>query len=222
MCSLTFIFQRFVSRSCFGLSFKEEGVELTRFSVQQTTLLNAKQFKQVRMTATQAAGAMHDGAKRRLVADAADGDAPSEWEQVSAVSAPSYAGKVRMDDTLLEEALVAALDASPVIGAASQLEKEDDNELPVDLPPGVDSLSQWGRTMMSFGQYKGKYCYHEIASGASFWDYKKWVRTHVKPGSSKGAALDFAAYLRAYDKEHGCSQLPVFPGTSIPRQYKKD
>ncbi|CAK9058881.1 unnamed protein product [Durusdinium trenchii] len=165
--------------------------------------------------ALQSAGAMHDGSKRRWVAEP---EAASEWEQVNTESAPSYAGKVRMDDTLFEEALVAALDASPVIGAASQ--KEADNDLPVDLPPGVDSLTQWGRTMMSFGQYKGKYCYHEIASGASFWDYKKWVRTHIKPGASKGAALDFASYLRAYDKEHGRSQLPVFPGTSIPRQFK--
>ena len=42
MCSLTFIFQRFVSRSCFGLSFKEEGVELTSFPVQQTTFVERK------------------------------------------------------------------------------------------------------------------------------------------------------------------------------------
>ena len=140
-------------------------------------------------SALQAAGAMHDGSKRRLVADS---EPVSEWEQVNAESAPTYAGKVRLDDTAFEEALVAALDASPVIGAASQLEKEADSELPVDLPPGVD---------------KGKHC---------FWDYKKWVRTHIKPGTSKGAALDFAAYLRAYGKEHGRSQLPVFPGTSIP------
>ena len=75
--------------------------------------------------------------------------------------------------------------------------------------------------MVSFGQYKNKHSYFEIASDAGFWDYKKWVRSHIKPGTSKGAALDFASYLCAYDREHGRSQLQVFPGTSIPRQYKK-
>ena len=170
----------------------------------------------------QSAGAMHDGAKRRLVADAADGDAPSGWEQVDAEDQPTYSGysgKVRTDDTVFEEALIAALDASPVIGAAAN-QLQANNDASVELPPGVDTLSQWGKTLVSFGQYKGKYSYYEIASGSSFWDYKKWVRTHIKPGTSKGAALDFAAYLRAYDKEHGRSQLPVFPGTSIPRQFK--
>ena len=72
-------------------------------------------------SALQAAGATHDGSKRRLVADS---EPASEWEQVNAESAPTYAGKVRMDDTAFEEALVAALDAFAVIGAASQLEKE--------------------------------------------------------------------------------------------------
>ena len=167
--------------------------------------------------ALQSAGAMHDGSKRRLVSDA---DTPSEWEQVNTEGTSAYTSKVRMDDTAFEEALVAALDASPVIGAASQLVEAE--ELSVDLPPGVESLEQWGRTLVSFGQYKNKHSYYEIASDASFWDYKKWVRSHIKPGTSKGAALDFASYLRAYDREHGRSQLPVFPGTSIPRQYKKD
>ena len=75
----------------------------------------------------QSAGAMHDGSKRRLVADAADGDAPSGWEQVDAGDQPTYGGRIRTDDTVLEEALIAALDASPVIGAAaSQLEADND------------------------------------------------------------------------------------------------
>ncbi|CAK8989298.1 unnamed protein product [Durusdinium trenchii] len=142
------------------------------------------------------AGAMHDGSKRRLVADS---ETSAEWEQVDA-SGPSssYAGRVRPDDTALEEAIIAALDASPVIGAAAAQE-------------------------VSFGQYKAKYSYQEVATDKTLWDYRKWVRTHINQRTSKGAALDFAKYLKAHDARHGqVKQMPVIPGTAIPRQFKED
>jgi len=162
-------------------------------------------------------GAMHDGSKRRL---SVESEGPAGWEQVDASDpAPSYAGRVRKDDTALEEAIIAALDAS----AAAAQEAADESQGPVDLPQGIDSLEMWGKTMVSFGQYKGKYSYQEVATDKTLWDYRKWVRTHINQRTSKGAALDFAKYLKAHDARHGqVKQMPVIPGTAIPRQFKED
>ena len=153
-------------------------------------------------------GAMHDGAKRRLTADTPA--TSSDWEKLE----PTYVGEVIVENDT-EEALVAALDASTV-GAGGDVHLG-----PVDLPQGIDSLEMWGKTMMSFGQYKGKYSYIEVATDKSLWDYRKWVRSHINQRTSKGAPLDFASYLRAYDARHGpTKQLPVIPGTSIARTFK--
>ena len=167
------------------------------------------------------AGAMRDGSKRRLVADS---ETSAEWEQVDASGpASSYAGRVRPDDTALEEAIIAALDASPVIGAAAAQEAADDSQGPVDLPQGIDSLEMWGKTMISFGQYKGKYSYIEVATDKSLWDYRKWVRSHINQRTSKGAPLDFSRYLKAYDARRGATkQVPLIPGTSIARTFKEE
>ena len=166
-------------------------------------------------------GAMHDGSKRRL---SVESEGPAGWEQVDASDpAPSYAGRVRKDDTALEEAIIAALDASPVIGAAAAQEAADDSQGPVDLPQGIDSLEMWGKTMISFGQYKGKYSYIEVATDKSLWDYRKWVRSHINQRTSKGAPLDFSRYLKAYDARHGATkQVPLIPGTSIARTFKEE
>ena len=87
-------------------------------------------------------GAMHDGAKRRLTADTPA--TSSDWEKLE----PTYVGEVIVENDT-DEALVAALDASTV-GAGGDVHLG-----PVDLPQGIDSLEMWGKTMMSFGQYKG-------------------------------------------------------------------
>ena len=65
--------------------------------------------------------------------------------------------------------------------------------------------------------------YQEVATDKTLWDYRKWVRTHINQRTSKGAALDFAKYLKAHDARHGqVKQMPVIPGTEIPRQFKED
>ena len=113
--------------------------------------------------------------------------------------------------------MLPALDASAV-GAGG-----DERPGPVDLPQGIESLEMWGKTLISFGQYKGKYSYYEVATDKSLWDYRKWVRSHINQRTSKGAPLDFAMYLRAHDARHGpAKQLPVIPGTSIARTFKEE
>ena len=96
--------------------------------------------------------------------------------------------------------------------AAAANEAADECQGPVDLPQGIDSLDMWGKTMISFGQYKGKYSCQEVATDKTLWDYRKWVRTHINQRTGKGAALDVAKYLKAHDARHGqVKQMPVIP-----------
>jgi len=80
------------------------------------------------------------------------------------------------------------------------------------LPPGVKSVTEWGKTRTTFGtRYKGK-SYSEAAADDG---YVKWMHAHI--GQCGAAARDFVAYLTASGK--GLETGDFIPGTSSRRCF---
>lgn len=97
---------------------------------------------------------------------------------------------------------------------------------PICLPPGVDSVTSWGRSIIQFGKFMSKkgsheYSYKEIYDSEQEEDvrYVRWVKGQVD--SAAGHLLDFANYIHVRDFQRDPKgQLPVIPGTSTVRRIK--
>eukprot|EP00435_Cladocopium_sp_Y103_P048346 s728_g14.t1 len=97
---------------------------------------------------------------------------------------------------------------------------------PICLPPGVDSVASWGRSIIQFGKFMSKkgaheFTYKEIYDSDQEDDarYVRWVKGHVESGT--GHLLDFAQYIVVRDCQRDPSgQMPVIPGTSVCRRFK--
>lgn len=89
----------------------------------------------------------------------------------------------------------------------------------IELPSGVESLAQWGQTLVSFGKYKGMLSYHELMTSNSegMESYRQFLYSHAKSGSA--GLKDVVNYMRA----HGgaSNDMPKIPGSQMPRTYKK-
>eukprot|EP00435_Cladocopium_sp_Y103_P061985 s2072_g23.t1 len=91
-----------------------------------------------------------------------------------------------------------------------------------NLPPGVKSISEWGRNMVSFGKFMNKRSYLSLHQSHSDEDvsYKKWLMCHYAKGSHQ--LRDLVEYLMAVQDEvavdAGKSQQILIPGTNIPRR----
>eukprot|EP00435_Cladocopium_sp_Y103_P059146 s252_g21.t1 len=67
----------------------------------------------------------------------------------------------------------------------------------VTLPEGVNSMDEWGCSMVSFGKFKGRKSYREILQDDSedMVSYKKYLYDHYGHGSSQ--LRDLTAFLMA-------------------------
>lgn len=66
----------------------------------------------------------------------------------------------------------------------------------ITLPPGVDSLEDWGTAIMETPKYKGKdLSYEELVADSSHSSYLKWTLDHGKEHG--GRCVDFRNYLIA-------------------------
>lgn len=89
----------------------------------------------------------------------------------------------------------------------------------IDLPAGVESLEQWGKTVRTMPKVKKEApTYHEIATWESYEEYRDWVLSH---GTSKGpVCLDLHNYLRAC----GCAATITgekYPDSNVVRKYRE-
>ena len=91
-----------------------------------------------------------------------------------------------------------------------------------NLPPGVPTLKDWGRTKVSFGKFMNKRTYLSLHQSNTEEDrsYKKWLSAHFANGSAH--LKDLVNYLMAMgdsmvvDCKDG-SQTVLIPGTDVPR-----
>ena len=89
----------------------------------------------------------------------------------------------------------------------------------IKLPPGINSLEMWGRTVLEFGKYISKgWTYAEIldSSDKEVQNYVKWCRGQVD--NAEGLLKDFCLYVVAV--AHPNHQGPIVPGTSYVRKIR--
>ena len=94
----------------------------------------------------------------------------------------------------------------------------------ITLPPGVDTLATWGKTLIEFGKFASKdldYNTLVAANDKESVSYRKWCKSQVD--AAEGRLKDLALFLWAHDAATGQSeQGPVFPGTNDVRRFKGD
>eukprot|EP00435_Cladocopium_sp_Y103_P006224 s2324_g2.t1 len=101
------------------------------------------------------------------------------------------------------------------------------NGQPIFLPSGVNSVEEWGRSVIQFGKFIPKKGINGISYEELFMSreeeklsYVDWVIKQVR--GAKGLLLDLSLYLcvrKAQTADDG-SQLPVIPGTNMARILK--
>ena len=143
-----------------------------------------------------------------------------EWDVISekpALGAMSDASKrLREDDAPTSYGGRGSEPTAPLPSATSAL-----STMP-NLPPGVQSLSEWGGFMISFGKFMNKRSYLSLHMSRSDEDvgYKKWLMSHYSKGSHQ--LRDLVEYLMAVKDEtaveNGGAQQVLIPGTNIPRR----
>ena len=87
------------------------------------------------------------------------------------------------------------------------------------LPPGVADVTQWGKTLVAFGRYKGIKSYSEMyeATDSEISGYRAYCHSHYQSGSP--GLRDLVEYFRARGDGSVASQS-VIPGSKITRTYK--
>lgn len=158
-------------------------------------MLNRRKAKQQLLlpVAHSATGAMTDASKRRATELKVFENFDSEWD-----SGPFCGGS----PTAPSPAVVEFLEAP-------------------ELPDGVQTMEEWGRTQFAFGKY-----YKQVMSYAKAYKedsaYVAWSRNHLIEPKSAGASLDWGKYVRARDMvEKRLEKGPFYSGTTIRREFVK-
>ena len=80
-------------------------------------------------------------------------------------------------------------------------------------------MTQWGKTLVAFGRYKGIKSYSEMyeATDSEISGYRAYCHSHYQSGSP--GLRDLVEYFRARGDGSVASQS-VIPGSKITRTYK--
>ena len=140
---------------------------------------------------------------------------------MSSFSPEHVSGTPMMNSSDASAGYVASIQFAPPMP-----QSEKSSNLVPELPPQVESLEEWGRTVIQFGQYKGcNMSYAELASSedSRAKSYIKWVTARHR--SSTGLLHDLAGYLVRYQFEidyrlDEAWSGTFIPGTSVPRAMK--
>lgn len=121
----------------------------------------------------------------------------------------------------VDEESVASMDNPWIeIGEKSHL-KVDYSSVELDLPMGVSSLEQWGRTVIAFGKYaEANVTYNEVLTAPEYAGYRKWCKSHLTTHTAGKIAMDFVKYRDAYEKKSNTDSGLLFPGTDVERRFK--
>ena len=90
--------------------------------------------------------------------------------------------------------------------------KVDYTSVELDLPMGITSMEQWGRTVISFGKYaEANVTYNEMLTAPEYAGYRKWCKSHLTNHTAGKVAMDFVKYRDAYERKSNkdsgfCSQ----------------
>ena len=71
----------------------------------------------------------------------------------------------------------------------------DYTSVELDMPPGINSLEQCGRTVISFGKYaEANVTYNEVLTDPQYAGSRKWCKSHLTTHTAGKVALDFVKY----------------------------
>ena len=150
-------------------------------------------------------GSMADSSKRRLEPH---------------VSSLTYAGPTLMNPMLSSNSgnMSSAVEKPPISYGVTK------KGYAISLPPGVESLVMWGKTLIEFGKFASKGINYEtllMSTDKESMSYKKWCCSQAD--AAEGRLKDLALFLMACDYVTGqADQGPVIPGTKDVRRFKGD
>jgi hypothetical protein len=99
--------------------------------------------------------------------------------------------------------------------------KVDYSSVELDMPMGITSMEQWGRTVISFGKYaEANVTYNEVLTAPEYAGYRKWCKSHLTTHTAGKIAMDFVKYRDAYEKKSNTDSGLLFPGTDVERRFK--
>ena len=164
-------------------------------------------------------GAMSDASKRRDATDGSDDDHQSK--RVMKPTAKSSAMPLQDPrPTSLSQGYMAPQMMVPYPGGSSTHGVVMSN-LP-ELPPGVENVTMWSRTVISFGRFQGRdMTYFDLVTSQDekSRDYVKWCRS--RSNSASGQLQDLCKFMAHFfhgkqDEDAGV----VIPGTNQRRVLK--
>lgn len=163
---------------------------------------------QIPMPSSSGGGAMHDGSKRRLVA-----------EEISSVDSFEYLDEVDSEDFFPTQ-MPAPSSQMPL---AMGYPKAKMNQWTSDCPPGIESLVKWGRTVCDLPKVRklGKSYLELVEASTADEDIKQYLEwallhPHVSP-----KVKDLHDYLIAIEfRVPGDQKVTYFPGGKDVRRFK--
>ena len=90
------------------------------------------------------------------------------------------------------------------------------------LPEGIESLEQWGKTIIETGKYgKQDLSYAELAQSPDTTKvkYVQWLTAQGSRSDLSPLMQDLTSYLAMYH-EQGSEAGPMFPGSAVTRKFK--
>ena len=121
----------------------------------------------------------------------------------------------------VDEESVGSLDLPWIEVADKEHLKVDYTIVELDFPPGICSLEQWGRTVISFGKYAdATITYDDVMTDPQYSGYLKWCKSHLSVHTAGKVAMDFVKYRSAYEKKSNKDSGLLIPGTNVERRFK--
>ena len=159
----------------------------------------------------------------------ADVKSAHSWDAIEDLpqNSNSYAGAMKdASKKLCESEPLPSNLGSMIPGPASTtVTVEAPGQLPMNLPPGVASLSQWGKCLIAFGKFKRRATYESLAMNEGQGQYKTWLANHYRNGSPEHR--DLVHYLHCTNDPHimkatiqtTMSQAVIVPGSKVERIF---
>ena len=121
----------------------------------------------------------------------------------------------------VDEDSVGSLDLPWIEVADKEHLKVDYTSVELDFPPGICSLEQWGRTVISFGKYAdANITYNDVMTDPQYSGYLKWCKSHLSVHTAGKVAMDFVKYRSAFEKKSNKDSGLLIPGTNVECRFK--
>ena len=149
------------------------------------------------------------------------------WDVIEAqsVNSSSYAGAMTDASKRLRESEPMPSTMGSLTPEPTQTAMDAPGELTTDLPPGIVSLSHWGKCQIPFGKFKRRATYESLAKSEGEGQYKTWLANHYRNGSPELRDLVHYLYcvndpyIKKANLQTTVSQAVIIPGSDVERVF---